>query len=197
MDRYEDYEKYTKEHDWIGICKLNDMSEKAIKFLNGRKELHSLHEHLLENETVFAFTHGGTLGVDANVSLVTLTNERFLFLEAAMFSKKIVRAQSIRLEDVQAVTAREELFQGALNIDLGARVVKVSYCFKQTASIVANIANKCIQDIKSKKNISSKIEEYHEETPLEKLEKLSKLHKMGALTDEEFNTEKQKLLAKI
>ena len=131
------------------------------------------------------------------MSLVALTNERLLFLEAAMFSKKIVRAQSIRLEDVQTVTAREELFQGALNIDLGARVVKVSYCFKQTASIVANIANKCIQDIKSKKNISSKIEEYHEETPLEKLEKLSKLHKMGALTDEEFNTEKQKLLAKI
>ncbi|MGP1414422.1 MAG: SHOCT domain-containing protein [Treponema sp.] len=33
------------------------------------------------------------------------------------------------------------------------------------------------------------------ETPLDKLEKLAKLHQMGALSDEEFNSEKQKLLA--
>lgn len=119
-----------------------------------------------------------------------------MFLKKGMFLKS-ESVQSINLESVSAVSAVESWFMGKLSIDLGARVIRVEACFKQTASIVANMVSKCIQDIKSKKDSSSNVELHHKDTPLEKLERLSNLHKVGALTDEEFNVEKRKLLAKI
>lgn len=68
-------------------------------------------------------------------------------------------------------------FTDKLSIDLGARVIRIGSCLKNTASIVANMVNRCIQDLKNKKNVNFQVALHHEETPLEKLEKLANLHK--------------------
>ena len=194
MERYDEYKKHTKEANWVEICKLSNINERVT---SDKKVLLTLPEHLLENEVVFAFTQGITRELKTgSMSLIVLTNERFILLEKGVFFKSR-SVQSINLLNVSAVTAIEGWFMGKLSIDLGARIIRIDSCLKNTVSIVANIANRCIQDLKNKKNVGSQVALHHEETPLEKLEKLANHHKMGALSDEEFNTEKQKLLTKV
>lgn len=75
------------------------------------------------------------------MSLIVLTNERFLFLETGSFMKS-GSTQSIRYDNVQAVTAVQGWFMDKLSIDLGARVITIDPCMQGTAKIVANIASK-------------------------------------------------------
>lgn len=192
MEHYEKYAKLTKEHDWWGICELNGIDKK--KATSAKKSLEILPEQLDENEVVFAITSGISKELKTgNRSLVVLSNERFLFLEASTFSNS-GSTQSIRYDNVQAVTAVQGWFMDKLSIDLGARVITIDPCMQGTAKIVANIANKWLKELADKKATQIQTPS-STETTLDKLEKLAKLHQMGALSDEEFNTEKQKLLA--
>ena len=192
MEHYEEYAKLTKEHDWWGICELNGITNKQA--VNTKKALSVLPEQLQEGEIVFAITNGISKELKTvNRSLVVLSNERLLFLEASTFSNS-GSTQSIRYDNVQAVTAVQGWFTDKLSIDLGARVITIEYCIQGTAKIVANIANKWLKELADKKATQIQTPS-STETTLDKLEKLAKLHQMGALSDEEFNTEKQKLLA--
>jgi hypothetical protein len=192
MEHYEEYAKLTKEHNWWGICELNGITNKQA--VNAKKALSVLPEQLQEGEIVFAITNGISKELKTgNRSLVVLSNERLLFLEASTFSNS-GSTQSIRYDNVQAVTAVQGWFMDKLSIDLGARVITIDPCMQGTAKIVANIANKWLKELADKKATQIQTPSSRE-TTLDKLEKLAKLHQMGALSDEEFNTEKQKLLA--
>lgn len=191
MEHYEEYAKLTKEHNWWGICELNGIDKK--KATSAKKSLEILPEQLEENEVVFAITSGISKELKTgNMSLIVLTNERFLFLETGSFMKS-GSIQSVRHENVQAVTAVQGWLFDKLSIDLGARIITIDPCVAQTATTTANIANKWLKELEDKKK-SLMQTTVNVETPLDKLEKLAKLHQMGALSDEEFNSEKRKLL---
>lgn len=192
MEHYEEYAKLTKEHNWWGICELNGIDKK--KATSAKKSLEILPEQLEENEVVFAITSGISKELKTgNMSLIVLTNERFLFLETGSFMKS-GSIQSVRHENVQAVSAVQGWLFDKLSIDLGARIITIDPCAAQTATTTANIANKWLKELADKKATQIQTPS-STETTLDKLEKLAKLHQMGALFDEEFNTEKQKLLA--
>jgi len=202
MNNYDKYAEFTREHDWSGICKLNDAghSWNIVK-----KELKALPKYLENDEVVFAITSGfmgqtytsGNINCGFKAWLVVLTNEKFLFLDAALMTSS-VDTQSIRHEHVQAVSASQGWTYGEIMIDLGSRTVGVDNCDKKTVKVMADLANKWLKELGKKKN-TEKLSTEHvvEESQLDKLEKLAKLHSIGALTEEEFKAAKEKILSSL
>ncbi len=152
MKNFENYEKYaemTKAQDWEGICKLNGIS---LDSFGTKKELKVLSNYLEEDEVVFALTSGimsqtetsNSFDWGTNTWLVVLTNERFLFLDHAMLTKS-VDTQSIRHDSVQAVSASQGWMFGKIQVDLGARVVVIDNCTKDSVAVIADLANKWLR----------------------------------------------------
>jgi hypothetical protein len=202
MENYGKYEEYTKTHNWKELCKLNNVE---LDSFGTKKELKVLPDYLEPDEIVFALTSGimvqtetsNSFDFGTNTWLVVLTNDRFLFLDAAMLTSS-VDTQSIRHDRVQAVSASQGWVLGKIMVDLGSRVLTIDNCQKATVKVVADLANKWLKELSNKKSAaSSQVQSSPEESPLDKLEKLAKLHAMGVLSDEEFNAAKQKVLSSL
>ncbi|WP_167375027.1 PH domain-containing protein [Prosthecochloris sp. GSB1] len=202
MENYEKYAEYTKAQDWKALCKLNNVE---LDSFGTKKELKVLPEYLEPDEVVFALTSGfmeqsetsNSFDFGVNTWLVVLTSDRFLFLDAAMLTSS-VDTQSIRHDRVQAVSASQGWVLGKVMVDLGSRLVTIDNCQKATVKVVADLANKWLKELADKKNTPvPQPQQSSEESGLDKLEKLAKLHSMGALSDEEFNAAKQKVLSSL
>jgi hypothetical protein len=202
MQNIDKYTEYTKAHDWKALCKLNDVE---LDSFGTKKELKALPEYLEHDEVVFALTSGimeqtetsNSFDFGTNTWLVVLTSDRFLFLDAAMLTSS-VDTQSIRHDRVQAVSASQGWVLGKIMVDLGSRLLTIDNCQKATVKVIADLSNKWLKELSDKKNTTtSGAQTSSEESPLDKLEKLAKLHSMGALSDEEFNTAKEKVLSSL
>jgi hypothetical protein len=62
---------------------------------------------------------------------------------------------------------------------------------------MATLANRWLQELNTRRQSSSPRVEAQQESPLDKLTKLANLRAMGALTDEEFDTVKAKIIAQF
>lgn len=203
MKNYDAYAKYTKAQNWNAICKLNDVELDAF---GAKKELKALPEYLEPEEVVFALTSGvmaqsetsNAFDFGTNTWLVVLTSDRFLFLDTAMFTSS-VDTQSIRHDRVQAVSASQGWMLGKIMVDLGSRLLTIDNCQKATVKVIADLANKWLKELSDNKSAASRQTPtpIAEESSLDKLEKLANLHSMGALSDEEFNAAKQKVLSSL
>lgn len=201
---YSLYKKYTERQDWKSICELNCV---PFDTFGTKKELKVLHEHLEEDEVVFGFASGfmkqtstsNATDFGLNTWLVVLTSERFLCLDHALMTKS-VDTQSIRLKNVQAVSASQGWRFGKITIDLGGRAVVVDNCFKESVAVIARLANKWIRNFDDNRETNDhnypKVQ-HKEESVFEKLEKLADLKNKGVLTEEEFSNAKEKLLASM
>lgn len=199
MENYDKYAEYTKSADWGAICKLNDVEFDSF---GTKKELKALPEYLESDEVVFALTSGimsqtetsNSFDFGTNTWLVVLTNDRFLFLDAAMLTKS-VDTQSIRHDHVQAVSASQGFMFGKIQVDLGSRMLVIDNCHKATVKVMANLANKWIKEFSEKRNNANIVTTAESQTPLlDLLERLDKLFNLGALSELEFNDSKNKLL---
>lgn len=197
MENYDLYLKYTQERNWSEICKLNKVN---IDIFGTKKEIKALPDYLEPDEVVFALTSGimpqtetsNSFDFGSNTWLVVLTSERFLFLDAAMLTGSI-DSQSIRLDKVQAVSASQGLFLGKISVDLGSRMLVIDNCMKATVKAMANVANKWLKSLNDQVKTISKVTIL--ETPLiDLLERLDKLHILGALSEDEFQSTKSKLI---
>jgi hypothetical protein len=202
MENYNRYEEYTKSQDWKKLCKLNNVE---LDSFGTKKELKALPDYLEADEIVFALASGimgqtetsNSFDFGTNTWLVVLTNDRFLFLDAAMFTSS-VDTQSIRHDRVQAVSASQGWVLGKIMVDLGGRILTIDNCPKAAVKVVADLANKWLKELSQNKAAGSpQVQSPPEESPLDKLEKLAKLHTMGALSEEEFNSAKQKVLSSL
>ena len=199
MENYELYEKHTKTGDWRAICELNQIE---LDSFGTKKELRALPEYLEADEVVLALTSGimsqtetsNSFDFGTNTWLVVLTTDRFLFLDAAMLTSS-VDTQSIRHDHVQAVSASQGFMFGKIQIDLGSRMLVIDNCNKATVKVMANLANKWIKKISQNKNNPAAPVAIESQTPLlDLLERLDTLNKLGALSQEEFDEAKTKLL---
>jgi hypothetical protein len=109
-----------------------------------------------------------------------------------------VDTQSIRHDRVQAVSASQGWVLGKVLVDLGSRLLTIDNCQKASVKVVADLANKWLKETAAKKNTPTiQSQSSSGESELDKLERLVKLHSMGALSDDEFNTAKQKVLSSL
>ncbi len=202
LPNYIKYAEYTKKHDWKSICELNNV---LYHTFGTKKELKVLANYLEEEEVVFALASGmmkqtetsNITDLGPNTWIVVLTNERFLFLDHAMLTIS-VDTQSVRHNHVQAVSASQGFGLGKIQIDLGARVITIDNCTKESVSVMANLANKWLRILENKiSNTKTSSTHAIAFSASDEIKKLAELHGNGILTDEEFNNSKNKIINKI
>lgn len=153
MENYNRYKIATEKADWRAICEINGVSFDA---LGTQKELAVLPNYLESGEIVFALVSGlmkqtvtsNAFDFGANTWLAVLTSERFLFLDAAMLTSS-VDTQSIRLKNVQAISASQGFILGKIMIDLGSRIVVVDNCSKESVKVMAELGNRWIKELEN------------------------------------------------
>lgn len=200
MENFDKYAEYTRSRNWGEICNLNGVD---LDSFGTKKELRVLSEYLEADEVVFALTSGmmeqsetsNALDFGTNTWLVVLTSDRFLFLDHAMLTRS-VDTQSIRHDHVQAVSASQGFMFGKITIDLGSRMLVIDNADKSTVKVIASLANKWLKELADKKSKANQPVNSISQTPLlDTLERLDKLYSLGALTEEEFQGAKRRLLA--
>lgn len=195
MKNSEKYAEFTARQDWKAICELNGVS---LDSFGTKKELARLAEQLEDGEFVYALTSGLTSDPQASNStdkggstwLVVLTNERFLFLDCALFTGSI-DVQSVRLNRVQAVSSSQGWVLGKIMVDLGSRVLTIDNCQKTDVKVLSDLANKLLRENEEPKPTKS----FPSDDLMQQLERLVALHEKGLLSAEEFASAKGKLLS--
>lgn len=203
MNNFNKFAEFTETSNWQGICRLNDID---LDSFGTKKELAVLPKYLEPDEVVLGLTSGimkqtstsNNTDWGANTWLVVLTHRRFLFLDHAMLTSS-VDTQSVRLDKVQAVSGSLGFIFGKIQIDLGARVIVIDNCTKSTVTAMANMANKWMTVLQRKNEAaaSAPAQNVIVKSPLEELKILADLKAAGVLDDDEFNSAKAKLLAKL
>jgi hypothetical protein len=197
MDNLEQYEALTQAKDWQGISELNGV------FFNTffvRKEFRALGSYLEPDEIVFAVSTGYVKNTEGNHGdkgysswVVVLTSERFLLIDHAFFTRS-VDVRSIRLDKVQAVSTLQGWFFGKIQLDLGSRVFEIDNCAKRSVAVMSALANKWMRHREQDaKNLSADVT--RDERLVGELERLFQLHQAGALSFDEYQAAKKKLIS--
>ena len=197
MKNIEEYKNLTARQDWLGIFRLNDVP--ADNF-GTRKELAVLGDYLEKDEVVFAMASGIMKQTETsnftdsnfNTWLIVLTSERILCLDHAFISSS-VDTQSIRFNQVQAVSASQGYIFGKISIDIGSRMIVVDNCNKSHVKLFAQFANDLIRQMETiyKGTSGSAL------SVTDEIQKLYDLHTKGMLTDAELSEAKAKLISKL
>ena len=197
---FDQYRAATKAANWAGIFALNGFT---IDSFGTKKELDVLANHLEDGETVLAIVSGIMVQTETsnfmdgglNTWLAVATDRRLLFLDHAMLTTS-VDEQVIRLDRVQAVSSSQGFVLGKISIDLGARVLVIDNCIKEHVKTWAKMANTAIAEREEAQTAPAPAATV-ESDPIAKLKELGALKEAGILTQEEFDTTKAALLAKL
>ncbi|MDB4209345.1 PH domain-containing protein [Amylibacter sp.] len=200
MNNIEKCKKLTQERDWAGLFELNGLE---IDSFGTKKELSVLGDYLQKDEVVFALVSGiisqsetstdfdfGAIGAKNWIS--ALTSERILCLDYAMLSSSI-NTQSIRLNQIQAVSASQGWFFGQITVDIGAGLIVIDNCEKPHVKVFAELANQLIRQKEEGETLLSGASV----SIADEMSKLNDLHIKGVLTADEFSKAKEKLIAKL
>jgi len=153
-----------------------------------KKELNYLPEVLMEKEQVLGFTSGL---MDANTWLITLTDKRIIFLDKGMIYG--LKQSIVDLDKVNAVSGSTGLLFGTITITDGANDRLIKNVWKKT---VKNFTNKVQEALEARKSPQQAVQQTQDKEvdPYEQLEKIAGLKDKGIITEEEFETQKKKIL---
>lgn len=152
-----------------------------------RKEIKELPKILAEDEIVNYATSGL---LDGNTWLVVSTNKRVIFLDKGMIYG--IKQKEIALNKINSIAQKRGMILGEIHIWDGAEKFNITHCQKDTIQPFIEATNKAIDELQSG---SSYQLTSPQKSNLEQLRELKELLDMGALSDEEFNREKEKLLS--
>ena len=197
MNNIEKCKKLTQQRNWAGLFELNGLE---IDSFGTKKELSVLGDYLQKDEVVFALVSGiisqseTSMDFDfgANTWISALTSERILCLDHAMLSSS-VNTQSIRLNQIQAVSASQGWVFGKITVDIGARLIVIDNCEKPHVKVFAELANQLIRESEGGETLLSGTSV----SIADEISKLNNLHIKGVLTADEFSNAKEKLIAKL
>ena len=197
MNNIEKCKKLTQQRNWAGLFELNGLE---IDSFGTKKELSVLGDYLQKDEVVFALVSGiisqseTSMDFDfgANTWISALTSERILCLDHAMLSSS-VNTQSIKLNQIQAVSASQGWVFGKITVDIGARLIVIDNCEKPHVKVFAELANQLIRESEGGETLLSGTSV----SIADEISKLNNLHIKGVLTADEFSNAKEKLIAKL
>ena len=152
-----------------------------------KKELDHLPEILMDGEQVLAFSSGL---MDGNTWLIAVTDRRVLFLDKGMLWG--LKQTSIDLSSVNSVSCETGMMFGTITITDGAKDYKITNVWKKTVRPVTNKINECLVRLRAG---SAPRPSGAGVSNVDALERLAALRDKGVLTDDEFQTEKAKILA--
>lgn len=154
-----------------------------------KKELAHLPEVLADGEQVLGFCSGA---MDNSTWLIALTERRILFLDKGLlFGLKQV---SIDLDKVNAVTGSTRILLGQIEIEDGARNRVINNVQKRTVVPFVNLVRDAIDARKRPPVAVPPKFSTGGDDVLDQLERLAALRSSGVLTDEEFASQKMRIL---
>ncbi|MCX9062473.1 PH domain-containing protein [Citrobacter portucalensis] len=157
------------------------------------KEFFHLPEILGDGEIPLAIASGF---MSDNTWLMTLTNQRIIFLDKGMFFG--VKQVDVNLPDIVSVAGKTGLIFGQITVSTTGQNYTIERISKNSVIPFTNLINKTRNIFPSKKGtfvnetIPTKTNSLDE--MMDRIERLAEMKEEGILTEEEFQTQKQRLL---
>jgi hypothetical protein len=153
-----------------------------------KKERNYLHEIMAPGERIYAMTSGI---LDGNTWLVTVTDNRVLFLDKGMIYG--LKQMEFPLSQISAVSYKSELFYGNIEVSTAGGKKLISRITKKDVQKVAQIISDLIN--KSREHAQETTDGTQSDV-VSQLERLASLKQRGILSNEEFAQQKAKILGK-
>jgi len=180
---------------------IQALDEYEIKTTGNKKNIEKAEALLSSNEKVLFVTPTNLVITATNTrkkeklpSVVILTDQRILFYYQIMLSSS---TEVIALDEIRSINSNTNGMTGG-HIELHTMTksydILVSYKRDMVQKIV-QVFEKAKKDFAASANAPTSTARNN--SILEQIEKLSDLNKKGIITDEEFKTKKEELLAKL
>lgn len=160
------------------------------------KEVSHLPEVLADDENIKYLTSGIT---DGSTWLIVCTQKRIIMLDYGMFFG--MKQSEMALENINSISYQTGLFLGSIEIWHGGARMLIENCGKKTVKPFCDAVNKAIKELKNEvppAQTTTLAEKSTEDDDIVgKLERLATLKEKGILTDEEFATQKAKILSNM
>lgn len=157
-----------------------------------KKELNHLPGVLADEEQVLAFTSGMMNG---NTWLVTLTDQRIIFLDKGMVYG--LKQSAIDLDKINTISGETGIFFGKISIQDGATHRIIDNVWKKTVVPFTNKVHSAINARKHAHAISVSATTPTSDDPVLRLEKLATMLQKGLISEAEFSEQKTRILASI
>ncbi len=161
--------------------------------LGTRKEFYHLPAILADDETPLAVT-AGLMG--GNTWLIILTNQRVIFLNKGMVFG--LKQMAVDLADIVAVGSRTRMMTGSITLSTASQDYTIENVMKGAVIPFANLVNCAREKLGGTAEQPPAQEVLAAPAPMDmiiQLEKLASLKERGILSDEEFSTQKARILA--
>lgn len=152
-----------------------------------KKEIQFLPELVNPGENILAMTSGLYEG---NTWLVTVTDQRLLFLDKGMLYG--LKQFEMPLDQISAITYKTGLIFGEITVSSSGGAKKIGTIVKQDVPKITKI----LSDLTKRKDNTFSTEP-PEDDLLSKLERLADLRDRGVLTEEEFASQKERILSSM
>lgn len=179
-----DYKKATQQQLKDEYKRLSDVVSSTS--FGTKKEFFHLPNILNDNEQPLAIASGA---MDGNTWLITLTNQRVIFLDKGMLFG--VKQVDISLKDVVGVGGKTGMILGSITISTSGQNYTIKDVAKQCVIPFTNLVNATRNNLN---NPATKAPSTNETDVVAQLERLASLREKGILTEEEFLQQKQKIL---
>lgn len=169
------------------IAKLGDFDQYFTK-----KEIKYLPELINDGENILAMTSGF---LDGNTWLIVVTDRRLLFLDKGMIYG--LKQVEMPLDKISGISHKIGMLMGQISVMTSGGTQKIENILKTDVPKIARI----ISDLTSRENkTSTKVapsisSNNSEDDFISKLERLAKLKEQGILTEEEFFSQKARILS--
>ncbi len=151
-----------------------------------KKEFYHLPNIIGDNEQPLAVASGM---MDGNTWLITLTNQRVIFLDKGMLFG--VKQVDINLKDIVSVGGQTGIILGSITISTSGQNYTIKDVAKQSVIPFTNLVNSTRNNLNTP---AEKITSSNDNDIVAQLERLASLKDKGILTDEEFQQQKQRIL---
>ena len=162
--------------------------------LGTRKEFYHL-PSILENDESPLAVASGLMG--SNTWLITLTTLRVIFLDKGMvFGLKQV---NVDLANIVSVSCKTRMMTGSITLCTPGKTYTIENVMKGAVIPFSNLVDSAREQLSKSATRPATSQEYRPDpAPMEmivQLEKLASLKERGILSDEEFSTQKARILA--
>ncbi len=173
---------------------ISDFSN--VKDVWTRKEIKCLPDILWEGENIQSATSGT---YNHGFGILVATNKRLIFIDKGIFSLKV---ENFLYDKISSIEYKIGILSGEIIIYTSGNKAKIeSVVPKENAKYMAEFIRAYMDHSKNSEKQqaapSNTINNEKQEDWMQKLEKLASLKEKGALTEEEFAEQKQKLLKNV
>lgn len=151
-----------------------------------KKEFYHLPKILNDGEQPLAVSSGM---MDGNTWLITLTNQRVIFLDKGMLFG--VKQVDVSLKDIVSVGGKTGMLMGAITISTSGQNYTIKDVAKSSVIPFTNMVNATRNNLNSPAN---KQFSNNDNDIVAQLERIASLKEKGILTEEEFQQQKHRIL---